>query len=101
LNKFIDTYLPYTLIEQPQSSITMSVQIDDEQIRRMSVTVPNIKDVASDAARAADAEKNMSLWQALKLYPKAAGWSIFLSTAIIMEVSSQLFHWQQWWRNSY
>jgi SP family general alpha glucoside:H+ symporter-like MFS transporter len=69
----------------------MSVQIDDEQMRRMSVTIPNIKDVANDAAKASDAEKNMSVWQALKLYPKAAGWSVFLSTAIIMEVSFNLF----------
>lgn len=64
----------------------MSIRVDDEQIRRMSVTVPNLKDVANDAARAADNEKNMSLWQSLKLYPKAVGWSVFLSTAIIMEV---------------
>jgi SP family general alpha glucoside:H+ symporter-like MFS transporter len=27
----------------------------------------------------------MTLWQGLKLYPKAVGWSAFLSTAIIME----------------
>jgi SP family general alpha glucoside:H+ symporter-like MFS transporter len=72
----------------------MSVQIDAEQVRRMSVTVPNIKDVANDAARASDAEKNMSLWQSLKLYPKAVGWSVFLSLAIIMEVSFQLLQWR-------
>jgi hypothetical protein len=27
----------------------------------------------------------MSLWQGIKLYPKAIGWSVILSTAIIME----------------
>ncbi|TID24296.1 Delta(14)-sterol reductase [Venturia nashicola] len=63
----------------------MSIQVDDERIQRMSVTVPNLKDVANDAARASDKEKNMSLWQSLKLYPKAVGWSVFLSMAIIME----------------
>jgi len=30
-------------------------------------------------------EKNMSLWQAVKLYPKAVGWSMVLSTALVME----------------
>lgn len=65
----------------------MSIQVDDEKIRRMSVTLPNLKDMANDAARASDIEKNMSLWQSLKLYPKAVGWSVFLSMAIIMEVS--------------
>ncbi|QDS73864.1 hypothetical protein FKW77_006841 [Venturia effusa] len=63
----------------------MSIAVDDEQVRRMSVTVPNLKDVANDAARASDNEKNMSLWQSLKLYPKAVGWSVFLSLAIVME----------------
>jgi SP family general alpha glucoside:H+ symporter-like MFS transporter len=30
-------------------------------------------------------EKHMSLWQAVKLYPKAVGWSMALSTALVME----------------
>lgn len=38
-----------------------------------------------DAHRAVEAEHKMSLWQSLKTYPHAAGWSILLSTAIIME----------------
>ncbi|XP_014556941.1 hypothetical protein COCVIDRAFT_37456 [Bipolaris victoriae FI3] len=38
-----------------------------------------------DAAKATEAEHNMTLWQGLKLYPKAIGWSILLSAAIIME----------------
>ncbi|KAJ6103202.1 sugar transporter [Penicillium sp. IBT 16267x] len=39
----------------------------------------------SEAHHALQNEKNMSLWQALKTYPKAAGWSILFSTAIVME----------------
>lgn len=38
-----------------------------------------------DAAKATEAEHNMTLWQGLKLYPKAVGWSVLLSAAIIME----------------
>ena len=39
-----------------------------------------------DGAQAATAkEHSMSLWDGVKLYPKAIGWSILLSTAIIME----------------
>ncbi|PKX90575.1 MFS maltose permease MalP [Aspergillus novofumigatus IBT 16806] len=42
--------------------------------------------VASSEAQAAlDKEHSMTLWQALKIYPKAVGWSILLSCAIIME----------------
>jgi SP family general alpha glucoside:H+ symporter-like MFS transporter len=63
----------------------MSVHIDDEQVRRMSVTNPDIQNIANDAARATEAEHFMTLRQSLKLYPKAVGWSVLLSMAIIME----------------
>lgn len=38
-----------------------------------------------DAKDATDKEHRMTLRQALKLYPKAIGWSIFLSSAVAME----------------
>lgn len=38
-----------------------------------------------DAHRAVEAEQKMSLWQGLKTYPHAAGWSILFSTALVME----------------
>lgn len=37
------------------------------------------------AQHAADDEKSMGLLQAIKLYPKAVGWSVVLSSALIME----------------
>lgn len=41
--------------------------------------------VVHEAAAAVDAEHNMTLWQSIKLYKKACGWSVFLSMCIIME----------------
>lgn len=41
--------------------------------------------VAEEAARATKAEVSMGLIEGIKLYPKAIGWSILLSTCIIME----------------
>lgn len=38
-----------------------------------------------EAQHAADDEKSMGLIQAIKLYPKAVGWSVVLSSALIME----------------
>jgi SP family general alpha glucoside:H+ symporter-like MFS transporter len=38
-----------------------------------------------DAQKAANKEHNMSLLQGIKLYPKAVGWSILISTCICME----------------
>ena len=45
----------------------------------------NIVKPNAQAQHAASEEKTMSLRQALKLYPKAIGWSVLLSTTLIME----------------
>ena len=42
-------------------------------------------DVIHNAQRATEKEHNMSLWQGIKLYPKAVGWSMLISTCICME----------------
>lgn len=41
--------------------------------------------VVAGAQLATEQEHTMSLWQGLKLYPKAIGWSVLFSTAIVME----------------
>jgi SP family general alpha glucoside:H+ symporter-like MFS transporter len=56
--------------------------IDDETARKMSIDKPTM---FTDAAKATEAEHKMTLMQGLRLYPKAVGWSILLSAAIIME----------------
>jgi MFS family permease len=40
---------------------------------------------AIEAKHGSDAEQTMSLFQAIKLYPKAIGWSVLLSSTLIME----------------
>ncbi|WWC59866.1 uncharacterized protein I303_102428 [Kwoniella dejecticola CBS 10117] len=47
--------------------------------------IANYDEVVDSARAAVDAEKSLTLREALRRYPKAAGWSILLSTAIIME----------------
>jgi SP family general alpha glucoside:H+ symporter-like MFS transporter len=69
----------------PRHGEHLEVHVDDEQFRKMSIVNPNIASIAEDAAKAAEAEQSQTLWQGLKLYRKAAGWSILLSCAIIME----------------
>lgn len=64
---------------------TGEVHVDNEQFRRMSAINPDIAHVAEEASKAAQAEQSQGFWQSLKLYKKAAGWSILLSCAIIME----------------
>ncbi|RXK34294.1 hypothetical protein BBD39_05535 [Arsenophonus endosymbiont of Bemisia tabaci Asia II 3] len=41
--------------------------------------------LAAEASQAATAEHEMSLWQAIKTYPKAIGWSVLVSSTLIME----------------
>lgn len=40
--------------------------------------------LAAEASQAAAAEHEMGLWQAIKTYPKAIGWSVLLSSTLIM-----------------
>lgn len=43
------------------------------------------RNVISDAKQATDQEHKMTLLQALRLYPKAAIWSILISASLVME----------------
>jgi SP family general alpha glucoside:H+ symporter-like MFS transporter len=61
------------------------VAADTEHVRKMSFANPDFRSLSEDAARATKAEQNMTLMQGLRLYPKAVGWSVLLSAAIIME----------------
>lgn len=57
----------------------MAEQKNEQPIARHLVA-PN-----EEARHAAADEKSMSVIQAIKLYPKAVGWSVVLSSALIME----------------
>lgn len=41
--------------------------------------------IINDAANATEKEQTMGVWQGIKTYPKAIGWSVIFSSAIIME----------------
>lgn len=43
------------------------------------------RQLIADARAASEKEQHMTLMQGIKLYPKAVGWSFFISTCIIME----------------
>lgn len=45
----------------------------------------DMQDIIAEARAAANEEKAMTLLEGLRTYPKAMGWSIALSTCIIME----------------
>jgi len=44
-----------------------------------------MNEVTRNAKSATDKEHSMTLWQGIKLYPKAVAWSLLISTCICME----------------
>ncbi|KIX08816.1 uncharacterized protein Z518_03473 [Rhinocladiella mackenziei CBS 650.93] len=48
-------------------------------------TVTHAEALTEDAKHASDSEHTMGLFKAIKLYPKAIGWSVLLSSTLIME----------------
>ena len=58
----------------------MAGKLEATTSKNTMTVVPN-----EEAQHAATDEKQMSLPQAVRLYPKAVGWSMVLSSALIME----------------
>ncbi|EQL02995.1 MRT, a raffinose family of oligosaccharides transporter [Ophiocordyceps sinensis CO18] len=60
---------------------------DDSTVSKMhDSTVSNMHDsTVQEAAAATENERNMGLFESLKVYRKACMWSVFLSTCIILE----------------
>lgn len=59
--------------------------LEGSAVDHMARNNPNYANLSEDAQMATIKEHQMSLWQGLKLYPKAVAWSVLLSTAIVME----------------
>ena len=62
-----------------------TLHVDNGVRRRASTANPSFAEINNSANAATDNEHNMTFQQAVKLYPKAAGWSVLLSTALVME----------------
>lgn len=58
---------------------------DSPQDREIGAANVHDDVVLVEAKHAADTEHTMSLLKAIKLYPKAIGWSVLLSSTLIME----------------
>lgn len=57
----------------------------DDTLRKMSVAVPNLAELTSDARAGAELEHSMGFRAGFKLYPKAVLFSWGISLAVIME----------------
>ena len=61
------------------------VRIKDDAIRRLSVVRTNMEQQQEDARLATEAEKTMTVRQALRLYKWAIIYSMAMSLAVVME----------------
>ncbi|KAI1408344.1 putative MFS alpha-glucoside transporter [Hypoxylon sp. FL1857] len=66
--------------------------VDEDVVEKVSAPTgapteqhQTLDDVIRNAKLATEKERNMTLWQGLKLYPKAIAWSVLISTCIAME----------------
>lgn len=58
---------------------------DQRQFHEATASHTEGMGLAEEAKNAADSEHQMTLRKAIKLYPQAIGWSVLLSSTLIME----------------
>jgi MFS transporter, SP family, general alpha glucoside:H+ symporter len=69
--------------EQQQTPVATNEPVEIHEPDDANKT--SMSDVIHSARLATEKEHKMSLLQGIKLYPKAIGWSILISTCIVME----------------
>ncbi|KAI1343234.1 putative maltose permease [Xylariaceae sp. FL0016] len=67
-------------VSQPQAA-----KLDEAVLVRMTENIDNIAELTRGAAQATAFERDMRLGQALRLYPRAAAFSLILSLSLVME----------------
>jgi hypothetical protein len=67
-------------INQPTGTATTMGEETEQSAHKTAAQKMN-----NDARLATEKEHNMTLWQGIKLYPKAVAWSLLISTCIAME----------------
>ena len=70
---------------QSRAMSTGGLHPTENAIRKMSVVNADLPQLLNEANEATEAEKNMSIFQAIRTYPRAVMFSVILSTAIVME----------------
>ena len=62
----------------PEKALHFPAHDEFQSTKRTSIVIRNAK-------TATEKEHKMTLWQGIKLYPKAVAWSMLISTCIAME----------------
>jgi MFS transporter, SP family, general alpha glucoside:H+ symporter len=59
--------------------------VEDQMDRDEIVRGKTVDRIIRDAKNATEKEQKMTLWEGIRLYPKAILWSMLISTCIVME----------------
>lgn len=73
------------IIDGRRQEKQMNMDAEVTRVPPARVQRASMDEILDGAKKATDKEHSMSLWQGLKLYPKAVGWSMLISTCIAME----------------
>jgi SP family general alpha glucoside:H+ symporter-like MFS transporter len=60
-------------------------KVNIDHVEKATMETSKAEYLVQEAREATAAEHEMTLWEGIKLYPKAMGWSVLLSSALIME----------------
>lgn len=64
---------------------TAKVVPTERELEHFELSNPNTIELIRQAQEADAADRQLTLWAAIKKYRKAVGWSCLLSTALVME----------------
>ncbi|KAK7970406.1 Maltose permease [Apiospora saccharicola] len=69
----------------PVAPAVGAVRLDDKVLAKMAAGISNFDDITQEAHTATNYEHDMTLREALRLYPKAIAFSMILSMSLVME----------------
>lgn len=90
-----------TDFERAEMDRSVSQDTDDVEVLKTQIVddlkaeINDYEAVVDEARDASQLEQRMTLREGIKLYPAAIGWSVLLSTAIVMEGYGEPLHYRR------
>jgi len=76
---------PLSVEHVEQRKVLETARLDDEVFAKMATTVDNFGNLTQEAQQGTEYEHSMTLWQAIRMYPKATAFSMIISLSLVME----------------
>lgn len=76
---------PSTVEHVEERTVLETARLDDAVFAKMAETMDNFGNLTLDAQQGTEFEHKMTLWQAIRMYPKASAFSMIISLSLVME----------------